>query len=170
MELILSERGSPTSRRTPKQELQEVIDCRKTSPLCGCAYYNLKVVWEYRMDGVIQYIECQQMLHPLESWQVWLNVLLCLVLSRQLPINWHGISKYSGVCWVFCVYVCVCVIEGYQPLHLNKSLSDSRISVFWEAAALGKKRGTSGTGCQFITGLTHRHKQPFMLTFTSRGN
>lgn len=162
MELILSERGSPTSRRTPKQELQEVIDCRKTSPLCGCAYYNLKVVWEYRMDGVIQYIECQQMLHPLESWQVWLNVLLCLVTDTA-SVN---IVAYVG-CFVFTY---VCVIEGYQPLHLNKSLSDSRISVFWEAVALGKKQGTSSTGCQFITGLTHRHKQPFMLTFKSRGN
>ena len=35
---------------------------------------------------------------------------------------------------------------------------------------LGERRGIAWTDSQFITALTHGHKQPFMLTFTPTGS
>ncbi len=40
----------------------------------------------------------------------------------------------------------------------------------WSHLTLGKRQGTPLTGHQLITGLTHRAKQLFTLTFTSTGN
>ena len=37
-------------------------------------------------------------------------------------------------------------------------------------ADIGRRRGTPWTGRQTITGLTHRDRQPFTLTFTPTGN
>lgn len=46
-------------------------------------------------------------------------------------------SEYKEVNDRACEHICRSVTEGYQPLRLNKSLSDARMSVFPKVGAAG---------------------------------
>lgn len=111
---------------------------------------GIRVIPCYHGDG-FRHLVCQSMIDfcffsdkkLLHSMQVvW-------VLVMHAHLNEKDCCKTGALCFTFYFWL---QPEEFKPLSLSQ-------------LSLGKREGTSWTGCQSIAGPVHRDRKPFMLIF-----
>ena len=84
-------------------------------------------------------------------------------------------SRFSEVCFLlhYEVYMCTGTFKFLQHTYIICKLDSQMsagISCSLTQLSPAERHRTNSKGHQFITGLTHRDKQPLTLTFTPTGN